>query len=84
MYNDLDQFESYQLSQITIDAAYQGQHFGTEAVTQILHRMKQDKKYSKVCLGCVAGNEVAFHLYQKLGFREIDQEDDEIIMELEL
>lgn len=84
MYYDREWFGAYQLSQITIDAHYQGRGLGTEAVTQILCHMKQDGRYRKVRLGCIAGNEAALHIYQKLGFREIDREDDEIIMELQL
>lgn len=84
MYYDRDYFGAYQLSQITIDAAFQGRGFGREALALILQRLRQDGKFHKVRLGCIAGNEAALHLYQKFGFREIDREDDEIIMEAEL
>lgn len=39
MYYDRDYFGAYQLSQITIDAAFQGRGFGREALALILQRL---------------------------------------------
>lgn len=44
--------------------------------------MKQDGKYTKAVLCYIEGNEAARKLYEGFGFRAIDRDGDEIIMEL--
>lgn len=82
MYYDLDEFNSYNLSQFFIDTRYQHNGFGLEASKQLLRLMKEDGKFNKVTLCYVEGNEAAKNLYEKLGFVYTgDCEDGEIVME---
>lgn len=77
-----DDEQCYVFSQFFIDARYQGQGYGTAAAKLILDQMRQDGRYNKVVLCCVADNVQAIGFYQKLGFVETGREGEEIIMEL--
>lgn len=81
LYHDCDELEAYDFSQLFIDARYQGRGYGQAATELVLEQMRQDGKYSKVVLCYIEGNEAARRLYEKLGFRETDRDEDEIIME---
>ena len=52
LYYDLDELHAYNLSQLFIDARYQGRGYGTEAVRLLLQRLKTDGKFEKVVLLC--------------------------------
>lgn len=83
LYHDCDAYNAYDFSQLFIDERYQGHGFGTEAARQILNLMKMEKKYHKVILCYIDGNETARKLYEKLGFEPTGERDeDEIIMQL--
>ena len=69
LYYDLDELHAYNLSQLFIDARYQGRGYGTEAVRLLLQRLKTDGKFEKVVLCYVDGDEAAQRLYEALGFR---------------
>ena len=85
MYYDLDDLKAYNSSQFFIDQRYQGNGFGYEAAGQILQMMKNDRKYDKVVLCYIEGDDAARKLYEKLGFHHTgDADGDEIIMELKL
>ncbi len=84
MYYDCEDLSAYDLSQLFIDKRYQGRGFGREATRKILEHMKHDGKYEKAVLCYIEGNEAAKHLYESFGFREIDRDEDEIIMEMML
>ena len=85
LYYDLAQAKAYDFSQLFIDCNYQGKGYGENAARQILARMKEDGKYNKVTLCYIEGNEAARCLYEKLGFRETGEVDeDEIVMVKEL
>ena len=84
LYYDLPDLECYDLSQIFIDARYQGKGYGKAATKAVLEAMKQDGKYRKVDLCYIEGNDAAKKLYESFGFVEIDRDEDEIIMELKL
>lgn len=83
LYHDCDVFNAYDFSQLFIDERYQRNGYGTEAAKQILDLMRTDKKYNKVILCYIDGNESARKLYEKLGFELTGERDDnEIIMQL--
>lgn len=84
MYHDCAELDAYDLSQIFIDARYQGRGYGKAATKLVLDAMKQDGKYGKVVLCYIEGNDAAKRLYGQFGFVEIDRDEDEIIMELKL
>lgn len=82
LYYDLDELHAYNLSQLFIDARYQGRGYGTEAVRLLLQRLKTDGNFEKVVLCYVDGDEAAQRLYEALGFRPTGEvEEDEIVME---
>lgn len=83
LYHDCDALNAYDFSQLFIDERYQGNGYGTEAARQILNLMKTEKKYNKVVLCYIEGNETARKLYEKLGFELTGERDgDEILMQL--
>lgn len=84
LYYDCDEMNSYDLSQLFIDERYQGMGFGRAAVGLVLELLRADGKYKKVGLCYIGGNEAARKLYESFGFREVDRDGEEIIMELEL
>lgn len=84
LYYDCPEWGAYDFSQIFIDARYQGRGYGKEAIKLVLDIMKHDRKYRKVVLCCIEGNDAARKLYEQFGFIEIDRYEDEITMELKL
>lgn len=82
LYYDLPELKCYDFSQFFIDERYQGRGYGKAATKAVLDAMKKDKKYNKVELCYVYGNEAAKKLYESFGFVEIERDEDEIIMEL--
>ena len=82
LYHDCDEMDAYIFSELLIDAKHQGKGYGRKATEMILDEMRADGKYKKVVLCYYEGNAVARKLYEKIGFVEVDQDEDEIIMEL--
>lgn len=82
MYHDCEPLNAYDFSQLFIDARYQGRGYGKAAVQQVLEMMRQDGKFKRVVLCYIDGNEAARKMYEGFGFRAIDRDEDEIIMEL--
>ena len=82
MYHDCEELDAYDLSQLFIDKDHQSKGYGKAATQLILDMMKQDGKYNKVILCYIEGNDAARNLYEGFGFREIDRDEDEILMEL--
>lgn len=83
-YYDEPELQSYDLSQMFIDARYQSRGYGKAAVRAILDELKADGRYDKVVLCYIEGNETARKLYESFGFVEIDRDGDEIVMQLPL
>ncbi|MCR5611332.1 MAG: GNAT family N-acetyltransferase [Clostridiales bacterium] len=83
MYHDDPEEEgALVFDQFFIDARYQGRGFGLEAARLILNMMEEDESRTKVYLCYIDGDAPAKNLYEKLGFRENGEADeDEIIME---
>lgn len=79
-----DEEDCYVLSQLFIDARYQGKGYGRQATALALEEMRADGRYGKVILCYTEGNEAAKNLYESFGFVETDRDEDEIIMELTL
>lgn len=82
MYYDCPELEAYDLSQLFIDCRYQGKGYGKAATALILERMKQERRYQKVILCYIEGNDTARRLYESFGFVTTDRDGDEIGMEL--
>lgn len=84
LYYDCPDLGGYDLSQLFIDARYQGRGYGKAATKLVLDALKADGKYGKAFLCYIQGNEAAKRLYSRFGFVETDRDEDEIIMELVL
>lgn len=82
LYYDLPDLACYDLSQLFIDARYQGKGYGKAATKAVLDAMRKDGTYRKVVLCYIEGNEAAKRLYEGFGFAETDRKEDEIGMEL--
>lgn len=82
LYHDEESLGAYIFSEILIDERFQGKGYGKTATKLVLDRMTEDRKYHKVVLCYIEGNEAAMKLYESFGFVEIDRDEDEIIMEL--
>lgn len=52
---------------------HQGKGYGTEALTKIIELMRKSGKYDSVIIDYVQGNEIAEHVYEKVGFSKSDQ-----------
>lgn len=84
LYHDCPELDCYDLSQLFIDARYQGRGYGKTATRLMLEEMRRDGRYPRVILCYIEGNDAAKALYEQFGFVETDRDEDEIIMELTL
>lgn len=83
LYYDCPQLNAYDFSQLFIDERYQGKGYGKEATQLIINRMKQERRFEKIVLCYVEGNEGAKVLFESLGFKHTGEVDeDEITMAL--
>lgn len=83
LYYDCPQLNAYDFSQLFIDERYQGKGYGKEATQLIIDRMKQERRFEKIVLCYVEGNEGARVLFENLGFKHTgDVDEDEITMAL--
>lgn len=83
LYYDCPQLNAYNFSQLFIDERYQGKGYGKEATQLIIDRMKEERRFEKIVLCYVEGNEGARVLFESLGFKHTgDVDEDEITMAL--
>lgn len=83
LYYDCPQLNAYDFSQLFIDERYQGKGYGKVATQLIIDRMKQERRFEKIVLCYVEGNEGAKVLFESLGFKHTgDVDEDEITMAL--
>ena len=76
--------DCYVLSELFIDARYQGKGYDRAATALALEQMRADGRYGKVVLCYIEENDAAKTLYESFGFVETDRDGDEISMELAL
>lgn len=77
--------EMYNIWHMMIDEKHQNNGYGTKALELCLEYIKSKPfgKSNDVVLTCSMENNHGIHIYNKLGFKEIDKcEDDEIMMKL--
>lgn len=85
LYHDCPEIDAYDFSQLFIDERFQGNGYGKAAANLLIERMRAEKKYDKVVLCYIEGNEAAKSMYENIGFRHTGEADeDEIIMQLYL
>lgn len=64
---------------------FQGKGYGTEALSSAIRLLANENLFSTIQINFVKGNFPAKHLYQKLGFQETgEMEENEIVMKLYL
>lgn len=64
---------------------FQGKGYGTEALSSAIRLLANENLFSTIQINYVKGNFPAKHLYQKLGFQETgEMEENEIVMKLYL
>jgi len=81
---DLPNLDCYYISQFMIDQNFQRQGYGRQAMELLIEMLRSERRYPKVTLCFVDGDEAAKSLYLGLGFRLTGEVDaDEIIMELD-
>lgn len=70
---------------IMFPVEYQNKGYGTEAVRKIVELMRESGKYNYVTIDYVPGNDMAEHVYRKLGFRVTGEilNDNEVEMRLD-
>lgn len=68
-----------------IGKEFQGKGYGTEALSTAIRFLAKENLFSTLQINYVEGNLPAKHLYEKLGFRETgEMEENEIVMTLDL
>lgn len=79
--------EAYNIWHMMIDEKYQGNGYGTKSLKLCIDYIKSKPfgNSKDVILTCNIDNFYALHVYEKLGFKDTgDRDDDEIIMKLVL
>ncbi len=86
MYRNLDDPPAcYILDQFMIDARFQGRGYGKAALMLLAEKLRGEKKYAKIELGCSRDNTAAMKFYQRCGFYfSGDDSEDEIGMAFDL
>ena len=70
---------------IMFPVEYQNKGYGTQAIQQIIQLAKASGKYDSMILDYAPGNDIARHVYEKLGFKPTGEiSNDEVVMKLEL
>ena len=81
MYLDDPEKNAYDFCQLFIDKRYQGKGYGKAAVGLVLDAMREDRKYQKVSMCYIEGNDASRKLFEQFGFVEVSHPWDEIFME---
>lgn len=68
---------AYFLWNYAIDYKYQNQNYGTLALLEFIHFMKDTFQMKKMTTTYICGNEHAKHIYENIGFLETDIVDED-------
>ena len=68
---------SYFLWNYAIDYKYQNQNYGTSALREFIHFMKENYHMHEITTTYIWGNSHAQHIYEKIGFTETDVVDED-------
>lgn len=77
--------ETYNIWHMMIDEKYQGKGYGTKVIKLCIEYIKTKPfgKSNNIILTCNIDNVHAIHIYEKLGFKDTgEHDDDEMIMKL--
>lgn len=82
----LDKFDGgcYFLWDYAIDAAFQNKHYGTRALIELIEFMKTDYGMHTMTTTYIYGNNHAKHIYEKVGFVETDEVNNEQTHEINM
>ena len=73
------------LWRIMFPVEHQCKGYGTQAIQKIIDLARASGKYDALVLDYVPGNDIAEHVYRKLGFRPTGEiSEGEVVMRLEL
>ncbi len=67
-----------------IDYRYQNNHYGTTALIELIEYLKNNFAAKEISVTYIFGNEVAGHVYEKVGFIETDIVDEDDIHEVNM
>lgn len=68
---------------IMFPVEHQNKGYGTQAIRQIIQMAKESGKYDFMIISCAPDNEIARHIYEKLGFETTGESDNgEITLKL--
>ena len=74
-----------EICRFMIGKDFQGKGYGTEALSSAIRLLANENLFSTIQINYVKGNFPAKHLYEKLGFQETgEMEENEIVMKLYL
>lgn len=75
----LDRFDEgcYFLWDYAIDAKFQNKHYGTKTLIELIKHMKDNYKLHTMTTTYIFGNTRAKHVYEKVGFIETDEVNNE-------
>ncbi len=77
--------ETYNIWHMMIDEKYQGKGYGSIAIKLCIDYIKSKPFGSSndVILTCNIDNSIAIHIYEKIGFKDTgERDDDELVMKL--
>ena len=63
------------IDRIIIDETFQGKGYGKEAMKQLIKIVAKEYGVDTIYLSIVEENEVARHLYESMGFEEMNERD---------
>lgn len=64
---------------------YMNKGYGTEALRKVINLAKASNKYKFLTIDYIPGNEIAKHVYEKLGFKATGEiSNGEVVMRLDL
>lgn len=82
MYKVNWKYDCYFLWSFMVDKKYQGFGFGKKALANLVSKLENDNKCSRITTTVVEGNEVVLSMYIKAGFRTLgEMQEGEIDLE---
>ena len=76
-YRHMEELGNYLIDKIMIKEKFQGKGYGTQLLETVINKMKEENIYRKLCLCVDKNNKDAMKLYSKLGFVQVEEEEEE-------
>ncbi len=85
MLSEVPEKAEYYLWRFMVDARYQGKGYGQQALELVIQHVRTRPNARELYTSHVKGNDIAGHLYSKLGFEYTGEaEGEELVMKLDL